>query len=345
MSRILLSEEEFMNQFKAGMVRAFGDDKLFFDEQVVNRTNEMEVRALAIRINDENVAPVIYPDTLYRQYREGFTVDEMVERYSSKLHRTPDFVEDVREAINNHRDLTGQFRLSLVNTAMNQEMLKSVPHEEHGDLSAIVRLRISDEASIVVSNQLATRLEMTREEVLDIAHRHLEQEAFTTRGMSEVMRDILQKEGMQDDEVRMILGASNGDKEWIYVVTNDIGIDGSVAILSDDVMQRSHEVVGEDFYVLPSSRHEVILVPESVTDSAEELRLIVSDANQSVVERTDYLSDNIYHYSGHDHRLVACFDSEGERLEHGDIIMGNSYEEDEPGVSDEGIGYGGHDGL
>ncbi|MDE5863232.1 MAG: hypothetical protein K2H34_02675, partial [Lachnospiraceae bacterium] len=49
-------------------------------------------------------------------------------------------------------------------------------------------------------------------------------------------------------------------------------------------------------YILPSSIHEVLLVPENVETDAVTLEEMVSDANHSAVGLIDLLSDHVYYY-------------------------------------------------
>jgi len=49
--------------------------------------------------------------------------------------------------------------------------------------------------------------------------------------------------------------------------------------------------------------HEVILVPDAAGIDAKELCEMVKQANRTVVEEKDILSDNVYHYSRDERRL------------------------------------------
>jgi hypothetical protein len=62
------------------------------------------------------------------------------------------------------------------------------------------------------------------------------------------------------------------------------------------VKEKAAEMIGSGYYVLPSSIHECILVPESAGINEKELCDMVKQANRSVVEPKDVLSDNVYHY-------------------------------------------------
>ena len=64
------------------------------------------------------------------------------------------------------------------------------------------------------------------------------------------------------------------------------------------------EKIGEDIYVLPSSVHEVILVPAGAGADKESLREIVTDINRTQVAEDEVLADSVYYYSRKSDRLV-----------------------------------------
>ena len=54
--------------------------------------------------------------------------------------------------------------------------------------------------------------------------------------------------------------------------------------------------IGEEFYVLPSSIHEVILLPVSYSGNPAELEALVKEVNETCVTPEDYLSGHVYRY-------------------------------------------------
>ena len=87
------------------------------------------------------------------------------------------------------------------------------------------------------------------------------------------------------------------DLGGMYVLTNESGTLGAAALFNPEVMVRAGELLGTDYYILPSSIHETILVPDTTGVSAKELSDMVKQANRTVVDEKDILSDDVYHYS------------------------------------------------
>ena len=67
-------------------------------------------------------------------------------------------------------------------------------------------------------------------------------------------------------------------------------------MLYDSVIRNFAKVQGKNIIILPSSIHEVILVPEQEDTDIEFLQNLVIDANKSAVGLIDLLSDSIYYY-------------------------------------------------
>ena len=93
------------------------------------------------------------------------------------------------------------------------------------------------------------------------------------------------------------------DVGGMYVLTTESSTLGACAMYYPDVKEKAGELIGSDYYILPSSVHEVILIPDTAGIDAKELCDMVRQANRTVVEEKDILSDNVYHYSRDERRL------------------------------------------
>ena len=68
-------------------------------------------------------------------------------------------------------------------------------------------------------------------------------------------------------------------------------------ILYPDILKDIREKLGDDFYVLPSSVHELLIKPKTVEElSPKELEQIVREVNREVVRECEFLSDHVYEY-------------------------------------------------
>lgn len=82
----------------------------------------------------------------------------------------------------------------------------------------------------------------------------------------------------------------------MYVATTPDKINGAGIIAYPEFMQQAAEQLNGDFYLLPSSRHEVILVKDDGAMDFEQLQSMVREVNATEVSDADKLTDNVYHY-------------------------------------------------
>jgi len=92
----------------------------------------------------------------------------------------------------------------------------------------------------------------------------------------------------------------------MFVLSNDIGLNGATSLLYDNVLQKFANIHEANLFVLPSSVHEVMLVPENKETQASFLRELVVEANESAVGLIDLLSDNIYYYDREKDEIELC---------------------------------------
>ena len=103
------------------------------------------------------------------------------------------------------------------------------------------------------------------------------------------------------------LGFGRPENPQIYVVTNNRMCNGASALFYPETMHRLYEIIGEEFYVIPSSIHEVLITPVSLHKNPKDLAEMVRQINSAIVSEEDYLSDNVfkYNYSKNDILAVA----------------------------------------
>ena len=83
----------------------------------------------------------------------------------------------------------------------------------------------------------------------------------------------------------------------MYIMTNEQEVNGASVLLYDNVLESFALEKKTDFYILPSSIHEVIiLLDNEYAKAPEELARMVRETNRIVVDREEILSDHVYYY-------------------------------------------------
>lgn len=90
----------------------------------------------------------------------------------------------------------------------------------------------------------------------------------------------------------------------MYVLSNPIRSLGAACIAYPEVLDMAGKILNDDYYVLPSSIHEVVLVPESKGMEPDEMDAMVMDINETQVEEEEILSNHAYIYERKARRLT-----------------------------------------
>ena len=128
------------------------------------------------------------------------------------------------------------------------------------------------------------------------------------KGMNEVMAEIFAESIAWENQIsmeeakEMALQMMFDIPDTLYVLTNETKVNGANAILNDDIRQAIAKQVG-DFYVLPSSIHECLIVPKSNGMKRDDLEQMVQEVNQTQVAPEERLSDHVYEYDAKTHEL------------------------------------------
>ena len=115
--------------------------------------------------------------------------------------------------------------------------------------------------------------------------------------------DIAREQNVGMDEAKeMAMQMMPDIPDTMFVLTNDTKVNGAAAILNDDIRQEIAEKVG-DFYMLPSSIHETLIIPKDAGMEFKELEQMVQEVNQTQVALGERLSDHVYEYDAKEHEL------------------------------------------
>lgn len=87
------------------------------------------------------------------------------------------------------------------------------------------------------------------------------------------------------------------NSENSYVMLNDNRIFGSSGMLATEILMEFANRLEADFYILPCSVHELILMPVSINVPPDYLREVVQEVNEASVLPEERLSDSVYYFS------------------------------------------------
>lgn len=254
---------------------------------------------ITILDRDENVAPAICMEPYYQQFLEGDTIEKISDQilqfheiHKREGHYDISFYSDFAR-------VRGRIVCKLINYEKNREMLRLIPHRRFLDLAVVYYYMLEDDtfgkADILVRNEHMEMWDSDLEELDDVAMsntaRLLPYECIL---ISDMLRDSMGIE-LSEEEVQQIP---------MYVLTNTAKSFGAVTIIYDSILAALAERLGGDYYILPSSVHECMLVPDTERIRPEELREMVCEINEEYVAEEEILGDSVYRYCRERQKLV-----------------------------------------
>ena len=129
------------------------------------------------------------------------------------------------------------------------------------------------------------------------------------KSIEEVLHEIVRDNGgsfcgLTESELK----ESSSEQEFpMYVLTNSRSHMGASALLALPFLDEFRERIGEDFWILPSSIHEVILVPVSKVEDRAKLCAMVREINETQVPPQEVLSDEVYSYGEFEDMMPVGF--------------------------------------
>lgn len=216
---------------------------------------------------------------------------------ASGLDQIP--VVDVN-ALMNYEVMKEKLSVEVISAEANEELLSKVPHDRIEDLAVVYRFIMESNedgrASILVNNDLIERMGVTHEQLrADALENSPEIRPVVIQGMNEVMKEMMGPEAYE------MFGIPDDTEEMMFIATVPDKNSGAGVLAYQDFMDQAAEKIGGDFYVIPSSIHEILLVPDNGEVQAEGLKEMVQEVNATEVSPEEKLSDNVYHYDSKEH--------------------------------------------
>lgn len=268
----------------------------------VTKNNSIHLDGLVIMKKGDKAAPTIYLNFFYAKYEKGKTIKEVVEEIKDLYHKSygmEQYSTDI--CFNNFENLKSKIVFRVVNFDKNENTLQSVPYMKVLDLAVTYHYLIESNQdgirTVRITNELMKKWNTNLSEVSKLAKENTPKlfpariqsmDEFVNNLEMEMEREIIKHEEWNGVEEESTLSS-------MYILTNNQGINGASCLLYD-IIERFANELKTDLYILPSSIHELILVPKHKKIKKYELKCIVKEVNDAEVPDEDILSYQVYTY-------------------------------------------------
>lgn len=268
----------------------------------VRKNNGYKRECILLRKMGESAAPVVDTESLYRAYLNGSTWDQIIRMILSEK----EVREEVALALQNmnlmdFESVKDHILFRLVHAGRNRELLQTIPHILYLDLAIVFYIQITENTVTMINwpimKQWTGMQEISITELYQLAKENTQRLCPIHCGS---LQELLFGRQMDPD----------GSVEPIYILTNTAGAYGASCILYDNVLKEIAQSEGSDLWIIPSSTHEVLIMPD-MGENKDALIQMVRSVNETVVPEEDILSDTVYHYNMKEQKLEMIAEGSG----------------------------------
>lgn len=262
------------------------------DFQTVKNNGEKK-RGFLFQKENGTISPIIYMEDYFDQYCQGAEInqvtDDLMEVYD-EIRKIPDSVIEA-ESFQDYEKMKGKIVFRLISGKRNEDMLRTVPYYPYLDLAIVFYVLFAVQkyhaVSMLVTDEHLKLWKIDKRELLQCAY------ANTPKLLPAELSDIreVMREFFPEEKEKFNVSGQ------LYVLTNEQKNYGAAAMLYPSLLEKIGEEWQENFYILPSSIHEVLLVPESKSPDIRDMRMAVYSINRSDVVKEEWLSDSVYYYN------------------------------------------------
>ena len=305
-----LSYQEFMDymkeNIKAELPNEYESAKVEIKQ--ITKNNGIVLDGLNIHQDGHSISPTIYLNDLYAEYRDSGDINGIISKvadlYVNAMEHAPKmknfeiekelFSEKVKELIT--------FRVC--GYEANQEMLETMPHERVGDMALtyhVIATQTKDGlGSIRITDSLMDQMGLDETELKAHALENtMRMYPPTLRSMTEVIDEMMYGIPMGSGTITREL-----PEDKMYVLSNISSINGATSLFYPELQEQIADTLGLNYYVLPSSIHECLIVPDNGMMSQQELAAMVKEVNETQVAPNEVLTNNVYHYDKEEKELT-----------------------------------------
>lgn len=288
--------KSFCEQVVEVMKEKYPDTKFNIVDLLKN--NGIVYTALCMTDKGSKLSENIYLNDLYNAFCEGVSFIEIVNRIDAARQKSKGINFNV-EFFRDFDKVRDRLHIKLVNYDSNKGMLNQCPHRKFKDLAIMYYVSVKgrpSEGIIVIKNEHTSLWNVTEDDLYDAA-----------------MRNAIRENDYDLLPIMKVLGldfyeSDDSDLDKLQILTNKDKTYGASVIMTPGLLQAISREFDRNFYIIPSSIHEVILFLDDEMefnfDTALSLKMLVGCVNKTELEPQDILSENVYYYDGDIDKLI-----------------------------------------
>ena len=283
--------EAFRDKILQAVIQYYPDEYMI-DIKKVDKLNGVSLYGINIREQDNRICPTIYLEKFFEMYENGTafsTVFKELTQAYEEHKQTEDLSVDFFCDYDKVRERLG---IKLINTGLNSRLLEDVPHRTFSDLAIVciaqVEIKGDLNGSILIHNSHVNMWGIDADKLIDDAMENAERiSAPRMNRLSDVLKFPI------DEPCNM------------YILSNKNQHCGASVITYPSLLKGIGESLDCDYYVLPSSIHEVIIFPGNIKGDVQNINSMIRSINSEMLIPEEILSDHAYYYNRNEEKLIS----------------------------------------
>ena len=305
--------KEFKEKVMEYLVEFYGDDAQVEVTEIYKNNNVvLDGIKILIKDGDNQIVPIIYLNDLYSRYGRDGDINKAVGDIID-LRQNKSIPEDINSMCLksfNWDTLHDHVYPGLLATKRNEALFQNLVTTPFLDLSVFYFIRLGSESlgsdslgTIKISNDIFEKLNISKEILHEQAITNMQKERYSLQDMQDVIMKIIESEDMHDED-KVVLDNMHIESGKMYVLTNGTKTYGAAGILNKSFIKEKSN--GRSLFILPSSIHEVIIIPQDNHTTQKSLDNMVCEVNNSQVAIEEQLADHSYYYDATVDEIRIC---------------------------------------
>ena len=306
---------EFGNKVKKNLEEYYNGDVMVRINEVM-KNNGLELLGISMVSEKSNLSPTIYMEPFYDKYKNGTPFAEVFRMITTQYEECRKEEHMNMEFFGNYEKVRGRIAFKLINYEMNLKLLSDIPHIKFYDLAIVfyyvVECNLLGNATILIHNNHVDTWNIS-EAVLykDAMHNTQSMMPYRIESLTELLIEMMKSNISEGDaDIDSIIEEQlEGTKDMpLYVLSNNLKQFGAACMAYDGMLKKIADTLDSDYVILPSSVHELIIVPVSSKDvDYEWLKNMVTEVNSTQLQLEEILSDSVYRYNRSTEKLTVMY--------------------------------------
>lgn len=266
--------------------------------QDIIKNNDTHLDGLTLLSARHNLSPTIYLNYYFKQYEHGRSISDIEDDILKTYHEYAPMQTIDISFFTDYDKVKSHIVFKLINYDHNRKLLQNVPHYRILDLALVFHCFIesppSKGATILIHKHHLALWNITEDDLYALAQQNTPRLlSYELRNMTDILNELFTKEQIAAEMPELDPSASNA----MYLLTNRYKLNGSGCILYPNLLRSLAAQLHSDLFILPSSIHEVLIIPAKEQLTSDELSDMVKDINCNQLSCEEILSDHIYYFS------------------------------------------------